>query len=66
MMANALPRSGYVRLKQILGPEGPIPVCKSTWWVGVKAGRFPRPLKLAPRVTLWRVEDIVALIQKRE
>ena len=39
-----------------------IPVRKSCWWEGVKAGRFPKPVKLGPRVTAWRVEDIRALI----
>lgn len=52
------PRTGLVRLKDILAPHGPIPVCKSTWWAGVKSGRFPKPIKLGPRITVWRAEDI--------
>jgi predicted DNA-binding transcriptional regulator AlpA len=59
-----LPAEGYVRLKQILAPVGPIPVRKSTWWAGVKAGRFPRSYHLGPGITAWRVEDIRALIVK--
>lgn len=42
---------------------GPIPVGKTCWWEGVKSGRFPRPVKLGPRVTAWRVEDIRELIR---
>ncbi|MFG5382455.1 helix-turn-helix transcriptional regulator [Yoonia sp. R2-816] len=42
-------------------PVGPIPVSKSTWWQGVKEGRFPQPQKLGPRTTVWKVEDIRAL-----
>lgn len=57
-----LPQTGFVRLKQILAPRGPIPVSKSTWWAGVKDGRFPKPMKLGSRVTVWRVEDIRTLI----
>jgi prophage regulatory protein len=57
-----LPTTGFVRLASILGPHGPIPVSKSTWWAGIKTGRFPRPLKLGPRITVWRVEDIRILI----
>ena len=57
-----LPQTGFVRLKQILAPVGPIPVSKSTWWAGVKDGRFPTPMKLGDRVTVWRAEDIQALI----
>lgn len=60
---STLPQTGFVRLKQILAPRGPIPVSKSTWWAGVKDGRFPKPVKLGPRTTVWRVEDIRALYE---
>lgn len=40
-----------------------IPVGKSVWWDGVKTGRYPQPLKISPRVTVWRAEDIRALIE---
>jgi predicted DNA-binding transcriptional regulator AlpA len=42
---------------------GPIPVSKSTWWEGVRTGRFPAPVKIGG-VTAWRVEDIHALIAR--
>lgn len=54
--------TGFIRLARILAPTGPIPVGKSTWWEGVRSGRFPQPIKLGPRITAWRVEDIQALI----
>jgi prophage regulatory protein len=57
-----LPQSGFVRLPSILAPKGPIPVSKSTWRAGIKNGRYPKPVKLGPRITAWRVEDIRALI----
>lgn len=64
-----LPETGFLRLKQIVGdpksdpPIPPIiPVKKSCWWDGVKTGRFPKPVKLGPRTTVWRVEDIRTLI----
>ncbi len=64
-----LPETGFLRLSQIIGnpnakpPTPPIiPVKKSCWWAGVQSGRFPKPVKLGPRVTAWRVEDIRALI----
>ena len=70
-MAHHLPEIGYVRLSQIIGnphAEPPIPavipVGKSTWWAGVKSGRFPKPVKLGPRTTAWRVEEIRALIER--
>lgn len=69
MSAHQLPEAGFLRLKQILGSQNStpslppiIPVSKSTWWLGVQSGRYPRPIKLSPRVTVWKVEDIRALI----
>jgi predicted DNA-binding transcriptional regulator AlpA len=62
---TGFPRTGLVRLSQILAPTGPIPVSKSTWWQGVKEGRFPQPSKLGPRTTVWRAEDIRALFENR-
>ncbi len=66
-----LPSTGYLRLPQIVGnlkaePPTPalIPISKSTWWQGVKDGRFPKPVKLSARTTAWRVEDIRALIDQ--
>lgn len=69
---NQLPETGFLRLLQIVGnpkavpPTPPIiPVSKSTWWAGVKTKRFPQPVKLGNgRVTVWRVEDIRALIAR--
>lgn len=66
---HSLPCTGYLRLFQIIGnpkanpPIPPlIPVSKSTWWEGVRTGRYPKAIKLGPRITAWRVEDIQRLI----
>lgn len=63
MLSNPFPKSGLVRLSAILAPAGPIPVSKSTWWEGVRSGRFPKPFKLGPRTTVWRAEEIRALFE---
>lgn len=63
MTDKNFPQTGLVRLSQILAPRGPIPVSKSTWWQGVKDGRFPQAHKLGPRTTVWKVEDIRALFE---
>ena len=62
MLDDVSPATGFLRLSSVLAPKGPIPVSKSTWWAGVKAGRYPAPVKLGPRITAWRVEDIRALV----
>jgi predicted DNA-binding transcriptional regulator AlpA len=61
---DVLPTTGFLRLSSILAPTGPIPVTKSTWWAGVRSGRFPKPVKLGLRITVWRAEDILALIER--
>lgn len=60
---NLASLSGFVRLKHIIAPKGPIPVGKSTWWNGVKSGRYPQPVKISAGITAWRVEDIRAFIE---
>lgn len=64
---HQLPESGFLRLAQIIGDAkrgipAVIPVSKSSWWEGCKNGRYPKPVKLGPRTTAWRVSDIRALI----
>jgi prophage regulatory protein len=59
---KAEPLEALLRLKSVIGPLGPIPVSKSTWWEGVRSGRFPKPVKLGPRTTVWRRADVQLLI----
>jgi hypothetical protein len=68
-----LPETGYLRVAQIIGnpkanpPIPPIiPISKSAWWAGVSEGRYPKSIKLSERVTVWRVEDIRALMAETE
>lgn len=57
----AFPDEGFVRLPQITHALG---ICETSWWNGVKSGKYPPAIKLAPRTTVWRVEDIRELIAK--
>ncbi len=50
-----LPKDGVSRINQLL-PF--LPISKSTVWAWVKQGRFPKPIKLSPTVTVWRNKDI--------
>ena len=71
---HELPETGFMRLSQIIGNRksdppiaAVIPVSKSTWWAGVKSGRYPQPVRtLGLRITAWRVNDIRALIEETE
>lgn len=55
-----LPETGYLRLPQVLAV---FPVSRSTWWAGVRDGRYPKPVQLGTRCTAWPVESIRALIE---
>jgi predicted DNA-binding transcriptional regulator AlpA len=64
-----LPEIGFLRLAQIIGdpkanPPIPaiIPISRSAWLEGVKAGRYPPPVRLGPRTVAWRVEDILDVV----
>lgn len=63
MHNNTLPEIGFVRLKDILKV---FPVSKSTWWLGIKEGRYPKPVKLSPKITAWKAEDIHQLINQHQ
>jgi hypothetical protein len=65
----SLPETGYVRLSQILGnpkanpPIPPLlPISKSTWWARVKAGIYPQPVILGPKISAWKVSEVRALL----
>ena len=60
-----------LRLRQIIGDrkadppiEPIIPVSRSTWFEGVRTGRFPQPVPLGPRTRAWREEDIKQIVKK--
>jgi len=59
-MNVSIPATGFLRLPQVLDF---VPISKSAWWEGCKSGRFPKPVKLGPRTTAWRAEDIAALVK---
>lgn len=69
MPHNVLPTEGFVRLSQIIGSPAAgippiVPVSRSTWWEGVRTGRYPKPVRtLGPRITAWRVADIRQLLE---
>ncbi len=54
------------RLSRIVRTKtNPLPiidVSPSTWWAGVKVGRFPAPIRNG-RLTFWRGADLLKLIE---
>ncbi len=58
-----LPATGYLKLDAIIGPNGLIPISKSSWYAGIRAGIYPPPVKFGTR-SLWPVETIRPLIRR--
>ena len=60
-MKHNLPAVAYVRLPQILNI---FPVIKNAWREKCRRDAFSKPVKIAPRTSAWRVEDIRALMER--
>ena len=63
---DALPDSAFIRESQLVQspkrPHGtaPLPFSAATLWRMAKAGTFPKPIRLAQRVTAWKVGEVRA------
>ena len=62
-------QDSFLRLKQIIGapkakPPIPaiIPISATSWWNGVKSGKYPKPIKLGEKTTVWRASEVLALV----
>lgn len=60
-----LPPEGFVRLRQIIGPDGPLPVSRSSFYAGIKAHRYPAPRKCGS-MSLWSVTELRACLARLE
>jgi prophage regulatory protein len=47
--------SNFLRIVDVMKKTG---IAKSTIWLWVNKGRFPKPIKLSPRITVWENEKI--------
>jgi prophage regulatory protein len=59
---------GFLRMVQIIGDKqhdkAIIPVSRDLWLRGIRAGIFPKPVKLSARTVCWRKSDIKALVER--
>lgn len=61
MSQITFPERRFLREKQV---RRLIPIAHSTLWAWVRAGKFPAPLKLSDRITVWRNSDVQAFIKQ--
>ena len=61
MAASTSNNTSFLRERQV---RQLIPVAHSTLWAWVRTGRFPAPVKLSDRITVWRSSDVQAFIKR--
>ena len=67
-----LPNGAYVREAQLVqspsrpNSQAPLPFSAPTLWRKVKAGTFPKSVKLSDRVTAWKVEHVRNWLAEQE
>ena len=54
------------RIRQLVnhpGCPGIVPISPATLWRWVRDGKFPKPFKLGPMVTVWDAAEVDAFIE---
>lgn len=41
-----------------------IPMSRSTFYAGIKAGIYPAPIKLGARISAWKTSEILPLLER--
>lgn len=64
---NQLPEIGFVRLPQIVGNPKKgipplIPISRSTFWLRIRKGVYPKGVMLGPNIRAWRTDDVRAML----
>ncbi len=65
MKTRPFPRDGMVRLSEMLAPNGPLPISRSTAYAWIAQGILPRPMKPTSQIALWKAADIWAFVERQ-
>jgi prophage regulatory protein len=58
------PTDALVRIGKIVGPNGIIPVSRSSFYQGIRDGIYPKPVRLGKRTSAWRMSDLMRVVKK--
>jgi hypothetical protein len=65
-----LPVPGYSRLSTVIGDKkanppipGLFPMSKPSWYRGIKAGRYPKPVKIGPNMSAYANSKLNELME---
>ena len=70
-MNNSLERESLIRMKRITGDSKSniqpiVDLSPSHIWDLVSKGKFPQPIRLSPKVTVWKYGAILDWIKEQE
>lgn len=55
-----------LRTRQIVKPDGILPICRSTFYHWIKSGIVSPGIRLGPRTRVWKESEITGLIDRLE
>lgn len=53
----------FLRITSVMDKTG---IAKSTIWLWVSENKFPKPIKLSPRITVWEEEKIQEWLNEKK
>jgi prophage regulatory protein len=62
MQSSTIQGERLLRLPRVLERVG---VSRSTAWLWIRQGRFPKPVKIGPNISAWRESEIEQWIAER-
>lgn len=57
-------QSGYNLRVSALAPR--LGISKNQIWRLVRQGKFPKPIKLSEKVTVWKADDVLAWLDSKQ
>lgn len=58
---NSLIPGRLLRIKDVLKI---IPISKSSFYAGIKSGKYPAPVKLGKRTSAWRSDSLIRIVEQ--
>jgi prophage regulatory protein len=54
----------FVRIGKIVGPNGLIPVSRTSFYQGIRDGIYPKAVRLGKRTSVWRISELMRVIER--
>jgi len=54
--------NNFLRIQEVMKKTG---IARSTIWLWVSENKFPKPIKLSPRITVWEEEKVLIWMENK-